>query len=245
MYAIRSYYAVLILDGIQDPRNLGALIRSAEIFDVSGIIIPERNSVRINETVVKTSTGAIEYVDIVKVKNISEAIEQLKKLDFWVYGAEASGDKYYYEENYPEKTALVLGSEGSGIRKKVKEYCDILVKIPVFVITSYSIHYTKLYDTGYVYHDSGENKFKMEFYFPIKRRDNAEEIGIIKLECVVGEKFLNYFKRFYRVNVVLLDRDKGAILSTTDKLPILAMLKNDTSVEVDKTNYYIKRIKYA
>ena len=123
---------VLILDGIQDPRNLGALIRSAEIFDVSGIIIPERNSVRINETVVKTSTGAIEYVDIVKVKNISEAIEQLKKLDFWVYGAEASGDKYYYEENYPEKTALVLGSEGSGIRKKVKEYCDILVKIPVF-----------------------------------------------------------------------------------------------------------------
>jgi 23S rRNA (guanosine2251-2'-O)-methyltransferase len=130
--AAKKTATVLILDGIQDPRNFGALIRSCEIFDVCGIIIPERNSVRINETVVKTSTGAIEYVDIVKVKNISEAIEQLKKLEFWVYGAEASGAKYYHEETYPEKTALVLGSEGFGIRKKVKDYCDILIKIPVF-----------------------------------------------------------------------------------------------------------------
>ncbi len=130
--ATKKSATVLILDGIQDPRNLGALIRSCEIFDVCGIIIPERSSVRVNETVVKTSTGAIEYVDIVKVKNISEAIVQLKKLDFWVYGAEASGKKYYHEENYPKNTALVLGSEGFGIRKKVKDYCDILIKIPVF-----------------------------------------------------------------------------------------------------------------
>jgi len=122
---------VLILDGVQDPRNFGALIRSAEIFGVSAIIIPERNSVKINETVVKTSTGAIEYVDIVKVKNISEAMQQLKKLDFWVYGADGAGEKYYHEEKYPNKTAIVMGSEGFGIRKKVKENCDILVKIPM------------------------------------------------------------------------------------------------------------------
>ena len=122
---------VLILDGVQDPRNFGAIIRSAEIFGVKGIIIPERNSVKINETVIKTSTGAIEHVDIVKVTNISDAIEKLKKLDFWVYGAEGSGSKYYHEEKYPNKTALVLGSEGEGIRKKVKENCDILVKIPM------------------------------------------------------------------------------------------------------------------
>lgn len=122
---------VLILDGIQDPRNFGAIIRSAEIFGVKGIIIPERNSVKINETVIKTSTGAIEYVDIVKVTNISDAIEKLKKLDFWIYGAEGSGDKYYHEEKFPNKTALVLGSEGEGIRKKVKENCDILIKIPM------------------------------------------------------------------------------------------------------------------
>ncbi|MGL6169875.1 MAG: 23S rRNA (guanosine(2251)-2'-O)-methyltransferase RlmB, partial [Fusobacteriaceae bacterium] len=109
----------------------GALIRSAEIFGVKGIIIPERNAVKINETVIKTSTGAIEYVDIVKVTNISDALEKLKKLGFWVYGAEGDGNKYYYEEKYPQQTALVMGSEGFGIRKRVKDTCDVLVKIPM------------------------------------------------------------------------------------------------------------------
>lgn len=122
---------VLVLDGVQDPRNFGALIRSAEIFGVRGIIIPERNSVKINETVIKTSTGAIEHVDIVKVTNVSEAMSQLKKLDFWIYGAEGEGAKAYYDEKYPNKTVLVMGSEGEGIRKKVKENCDFLVKIPM------------------------------------------------------------------------------------------------------------------
>ncbi|MGL5963663.1 MAG: 23S rRNA (guanosine(2251)-2'-O)-methyltransferase RlmB [Fusobacteriaceae bacterium] len=122
---------VLVLDGIQDPRNFGALIRSAEIFGVKGIIIPERNAVKINETVIKTSTGAIEYVDIVKVTNISEALEKLKKIGFWIYGAEGDGKKFYYEEKYPKYTALVMGSEGFGIRKKVKDNCDVLVKIPM------------------------------------------------------------------------------------------------------------------
>ena len=123
---------VLILDEIQDPRNFGALIRSAEVFGVKGIIIPERNAVRVNETVVKTSTGAIEHVDIVKVTNISEALLKLKKLDYWVYGAEGEGSKDYSKEKYPSRTALVLGSEGNGIRKKVKENCDVLIKIPMY-----------------------------------------------------------------------------------------------------------------
>jgi 23S rRNA (guanosine2251-2'-O)-methyltransferase len=122
---------VLVLDGIQDPRNFGAIIRSAETFGISGIIIPERRAVKINETVVKTSTGAIEHVPIVKVTNLSRTLEALKKLDFWVYGAEADGEKLYYEEKYPRKSALVLGSEGFGIKQKVKEQCDILVKIPL------------------------------------------------------------------------------------------------------------------
>lgn len=123
---------VLILDEIQDPRNFGALIRSAEVFGVKGIIIPERNAVRINETVVKTSTGAIEYVDIVKVTNISEALLKLKKLDYWVYGAAGEANINYNEEDYPNKIVLVLGNEGSGIRKKVREHCDKLVKIPMY-----------------------------------------------------------------------------------------------------------------
>lgn len=123
---------ILILDEIQDPRNFGAIIRSAEVFKVDLIIIPERNSVRINETVVKTSTGAIEYVDIVKVTNLSDTINKLKKLDYWVYGAAGEATMNYNEESYPDKVALVLGNEGSGIRKKVREHCDKLIKIPMY-----------------------------------------------------------------------------------------------------------------
>ncbi len=130
--ALKSSGIILVLDGVQDPRNFGALIRSAEIFGVHGIIIPERNSVHINETVVKTSTGAIEYVDIVKVTNISDTLNNLKKLGYWIYGAEGDGVKLYCEEKYPEKCVLVLGSEGFGIRKKVKDNCDILIKIPMY-----------------------------------------------------------------------------------------------------------------
>lgn len=126
-----SQSIVLILDEIQDPRNFGALIRSAEVFGVNAIIIPERNSVRINETVVKTSTGAIEYVPIVKVTNLSNAIEKLKKIDYWVYGAAGEAESSSADEQYPEKVALVLGNEGTGLRKKVREYCDKLIKIPM------------------------------------------------------------------------------------------------------------------
>lgn len=123
---------VLILDEIQDPRNFGAIIRSAEVFGVDLIIIPERNAVKVNETVIKTSAGAIEYVKISKVVNLSEIIKTLKKLDYWVYGAAGEGASCYNEEDYPQKTVLVLGNEGSGMRKKVREHCDKLIKIPMF-----------------------------------------------------------------------------------------------------------------
>ncbi len=120
---------VVILDQVQDPRNFGAIIRSAECFGVDGIIIQDRNSVKVTETVVKSSTGAIEHVDIVKVTNISDTIDKLKKYGYTVYGAEADGECYYYEEKYPNKVCLVLGSEGNGMRKKVREHCDKIVKI--------------------------------------------------------------------------------------------------------------------
>lgn len=122
---------LLILDEIQDPRNFGAIIRSAEVFGVDAIIIPERNSVRINETVVKTSTGAIEYVPIVKVTNLSDTINRLKKLDYWVYGAAGEASLSCQEEVYPQKVVLVLGNEGVGLRKKIREHCDRLIKIPM------------------------------------------------------------------------------------------------------------------
>ena len=120
---------VVILDQVQDQRNFGAIIRSAECFGVDGIIIQDRNSVKVTETVVKSSTGAIEHVDIVKVTNISDTIDKLKKYGYTVYGAEGDGECYYYEEKYPNKVCLVLGSEGNGMRKKVREHCDKIVKI--------------------------------------------------------------------------------------------------------------------
>ena len=120
---------VVILDQIQDPRNFGAIIRSAECFGADGIVIQDRNNVKVTETVVKSSTGAIEHVDIVKVTNISDTIDRFKKYGYRVYGAEADGENFYYEEDYPDKVCLVLGSEGNGMRKKVKEHCDKIVKI--------------------------------------------------------------------------------------------------------------------
>ncbi len=130
--AVMDKVRLLMLDGVQDNGNFGALIRSAECFGVKGIILPERNSVKLNENVIKASTGAIEYVDIVTVVNLTNFIENLKKLGFWIYGAEADAEKYYYEEKYPDKVCLVLGSEGKGIRQRVKENCDMLIKIPMY-----------------------------------------------------------------------------------------------------------------
>lgn len=109
---------VVILDQIQDPRNFGAIIRSAECFGVDGIVIQDRNSVKVTETVVKSSTGAIEHVDIVKVTNIADTIDKFKKYGYTVYGAEADGETYYNEEEYPERVCLVLGSEGKVCEKK-------------------------------------------------------------------------------------------------------------------------------
>ncbi|WP_064580798.1 23S rRNA (guanosine(2251)-2'-O)-methyltransferase RlmB [Streptobacillus moniliformis] len=120
---------IVILDQIQDPRNFGAIIRSCECFGVSGIIMQDRNNVKVTETVVKSSTGAIEHVDIVQVTNIADSIEKLQKYGYFVYGAEANGEKFYYEEKYPKKKALVLGSEGKGMRKRVRESCDSILKI--------------------------------------------------------------------------------------------------------------------
>ena len=126
---VKDKSLIVILDQIQEPRNFGAIIRSAECFGADGIIIQDRNNVKVTETVVKSSAGAIEHIDVVKVTNISDTIDKFKKYGYKVYGAEADGESYYYEEDYPEKACLVLGSEGNGMRKKVREHCDKIVKI--------------------------------------------------------------------------------------------------------------------
>ena len=120
---------LVILDQIQDPRNFGAIIRSCECFGVSGIIIQNRNNVKVTDTVVKASVGAIEYVDIAQVTNISDTIDKLKKYGYFVYSTQADGQYHYQQVEYPNKVAIVLGNEGNGIRKKVREHCDTSLKI--------------------------------------------------------------------------------------------------------------------
>ena len=122
---------VLILDSIQDPRNLGACLRSALAFEFDAIIINKDGSSPINEYVFKTSVGAILNLNIFYVTNLSRSINILKDIGFWVLGLDGHGEGSIFSEKFSSKTAVVLGSEGSGIRKLVKENCDHLIKIPI------------------------------------------------------------------------------------------------------------------
>ena len=122
---------ILILDGIEDPHNLGAIIRTAETAGVHGIIIPKRRAASVNSTVNKVSAGATEYMKIARVNNITETIKNLKKNDIWVCGTDMDAKSYYYQENYKMPIAIVIGSEGFGISRLVKENCDFMVKIPM------------------------------------------------------------------------------------------------------------------
>ncbi len=122
---------IIILDEITDVHNLGSIIRSAECLGAHGVIIPKRRAAQINGVAAKTSAGAIEYLPVCRVTNISETLEELKKKGLWIYGADMSGDKYIYEEKFDVPVGLVIGSEGFGIGRLVKEKCDILVKIPM------------------------------------------------------------------------------------------------------------------
>lgn len=130
---------ILVLDEIEDPHNLGSIIRTAEICGVHGIIIPKRRNVGITPTVYKTSAGAIEYMKIAKVSNINASIDTLKQRGLWVYGADMDGKEYCFQSKFSGAVALVIGSEGKGISKLTKEKCDALVKIPmVGNITSFN-----------------------------------------------------------------------------------------------------------
>ena len=122
---------VLILDGIEDPHNLGAIIRTAETAGVHGIIIPKRRSALVNSTVTKVSAGATSYVKIARVNNITETIKDLKEAGLWIMGTDGSAEKYYYEQDLTGPLGIIIGSEGFGMGKLVKENADVLLKIPM------------------------------------------------------------------------------------------------------------------
>ena len=122
---------VAILDGVEDPHNLGAIIRSAECCGIHGIVIPKRRSVGLTPVVTKSSAGAIEHMAIAKVTNIAATVELLKKKGVWVFAAEAGG-KAYYDTDFDCAVAIVLGSEGDGVSSIVKEKSDFITSIPMY-----------------------------------------------------------------------------------------------------------------
>lgn len=122
----------LLLDELEDPRNLGAILRTAEAGGVQGIIIPSHRAVDLGPTVAKTSAGAIEYVPVVKVSNLKRAMEVLREKGIWIYGADLNAPKNLWEEDLNVPLAIVFGSEGRGLRKTIRQSCDALISIPMF-----------------------------------------------------------------------------------------------------------------
>jgi len=122
---------IIILDGIEDPHNLGAIIRTAETAGVHGVIIPKRRAAGVNSTVSKVAAGAVEHMNIARVGNINETIKYLKENDVWVCGTDIDTNKYHYNQDLTGPIAIVIGSEGFGMSKLVKQNCDFLVKIPM------------------------------------------------------------------------------------------------------------------
>lgn len=119
------------MDKITDPHNLGSIIRTADAVGADGIIIPKRHSVGLTAVVAKSSAGAIEYVPVAKVSNIAQTIDRIKEKGIWVAGAHMDGEKEHYNTDLRGPLALVIGSEGSGISRLIKEKCDFLVRLPM------------------------------------------------------------------------------------------------------------------
>jgi len=126
-----DYAFLLVLDGIEDPHNLGAIIRTAEGAGVDGIVIPERRAVGVTATVVKASSGASEHLPMARVTNIGRALEELKSRNIWTVGLDERGEKAYDHLDYKMDCALVLGAEGHGLHEQIRKKCDFLVSIPM------------------------------------------------------------------------------------------------------------------
>ena len=123
---------IVMLDGIEDPHNLGAILRSADVFEASGIILPKHNSVSLNATVAKTSAGAINYVPVAVVSNLNQAIKQLKEEGYWIVSTDGSATISYSSIKYDFPVVVVIGSEGKGVSSLVLKNSDYVVKIPQF-----------------------------------------------------------------------------------------------------------------
>jgi 23S rRNA (guanosine2251-2'-O)-methyltransferase len=122
---------LVVLDGVEDPHNLGAIIRTAHAAGASGIVVPERRAVGLTDVVAKAAAGALEYLPVARVGNINRALESLKQRDYWIYGLDEAGDQDYDKVPYNAPAALVFGGEGKGLHELVRRHCDVVVRIPM------------------------------------------------------------------------------------------------------------------
>jgi 23S rRNA (guanosine2251-2'-O)-methyltransferase len=123
--------AVLVLDGVEDPRNLGAILRTADAAGFHGVVTPQRRAAGLTETVAKASAGALEHVAVARVVNLTQALETLKAAGLWIYGLDPGAEKNYLEIDYRGPVAIVVGAEGEGISRRVLSACDERVRLPM------------------------------------------------------------------------------------------------------------------
>lgn len=122
---------LVVLDGVEDPHNLGAIIRTAHAAGAGGVIIPERRAAGITDVVAKAAAGALEHLPVIRVTNINRTLEDLKEQGYWIYGLDERGTELYTKVDYGSPTAFVLGGEGKGLHEQVRKHCDLLVRIPM------------------------------------------------------------------------------------------------------------------
>jgi len=122
---------VVVLDGVEDPHNLGAIIRTAHAAGAAGVVIPERRAAGITDVVAKAAAGALEHLPVIRVTNINRTLEQIKERGYWIYGLDERGAEDYDRVEFSTPTALVLGAEGTGLHEQVRKHCDVLVRIPM------------------------------------------------------------------------------------------------------------------
>ncbi len=122
---------LLVLDGVEDPHNLGAIIRSAHAAGASAVVIPERRAAGLTETVAKAAAGALALLPVVRVPNVNRALETLKQSGYWIYGLDERGTQVYSDVDYASPSALVLGGEGHGLHEQTRRHCDFLLRIPM------------------------------------------------------------------------------------------------------------------
>jgi 23S rRNA (guanosine2251-2'-O)-methyltransferase len=129
--AVAASAMLVVLDGIEDPHNLGAIIRTAHAAGAGAVVIPERRAASVTDVVAKAAAGALEHLPVVRVTNINRALEELKQRGFWIYGLDERGAEAYDQVNYASPAAVVLGGEGKGLHEQVRKHCDALVRIPM------------------------------------------------------------------------------------------------------------------